>query len=42
MNENYLEIIPSFKDVNNIPGVRVTMDTYREKAINVIMRYEIV
>ena len=38
MNENCLETILSLKDVNNIPGVRVTMDTSIEKATNVILR----
>ena len=38
VNENSLATILSFKDVNNTLGVRVTMDTSIEKAMNVIMR----
>ena len=39
MNDNYLAIILSLKYVNNIVGVRVTMDTSIEKAMNVILKY---
>ena len=38
MNNNSLATILSLKDVNNIPGVCVTMDISIEKAMNVIMR----
>ena len=39
MNDNYLAIILSLKYVNSIVGVRVTMDTSIEKAMNVILKY---
>ena len=37
MNKNYLATILSRKDVNNIPRVRVTIDTSIEKAMNIIL-----
>ena len=38
VNKDYLAILLYIKDVNNIPGVRVTMDTLIDKSINVILR----
>ena len=38
VNENSLAAILPFKDVYNIPGVRVTTDISTEKAMKVIMR----
>ena len=38
MKDNYLAKTMSLKYVNNIPGVRVTMDTSIDKAMNVILR----
>ena len=38
VSNNYLATIISLKDVNNIPGVRVTMYTSIEKDMNVILR----
>ena len=37
MNENYVATILSLKDVNNISGVRVTMDTSMVKAMKMIL-----
>ena len=37
MKNNSLETILSLKYVNNIPGVRVNIDTLIEKAMNVIL-----
>ena len=37
VNENYLATILSLKYVNKIPGLRVTMDTLVDKAMNVIL-----
>ena len=37
VNENYLAKILYLKDVNNIPGVRVTTDTSTEKSVQVIL-----
>ena len=42
VNKNSLATIPSLKDVNNIPVVRVTMDTSIEKTMNMIMKDGIV
>ena len=39
VNENYLAKITSLKDVNNIAGVHVTIDTLIEKYMNVILSY---
>ena len=39
VNYDSLLTVISFKDVNNIIGVRVTMDTSIEKAMNTILRY---
>ena len=38
VNKNDLATIISLKYVNNIPGVRVTMDTSIEKVVNVILK----
>ena len=38
VNYNSLATIIYLKDVNNIPGVSVTMNTSIEKAMNVILR----
>ena len=37
VNKNSLETILYLKDVNNISGVSVTMDTLIEKVMNVIL-----
>ena len=37
MNKNSLETILSLRDVNNIAGVSVTLDTSIEKSMNVIL-----
>ena len=37
VNDNYLATMISLKNVNNIVGVRVTMDTLIEKAMRVIL-----
>ena len=39
VNYNSLAIVFSLKDMNNIPGGRVTMDTLIDKAMSMIMRY---
>ena len=39
VNNDSLSTMIYFKDVNNITGVRVTMDTSIEKAMNMILRY---
>ena len=37
VNDNSLATILSLKDVSNNPGVHVTMDTLKDKAMNEIM-----
>ena len=37
-NKNYMAKILSFKEVVDIPGVRITMDTNQERAMTVTMK----